>query len=121
MLLENFHPQSKPVAKTTLVDKPHFPVIDAHNQLGEAFGGGRGKLGEDLSAYVAEHLHSQKEGGSFGLKIWNRSGCTSAISMASSSKWMTCALTRSGRLPENRKCQCLFMYNAAKLLKFPTI
>lgn len=40
MLLENFRPQSKLVTKTTLVDKPRFPVIDAHNHLGEAFGGG---------------------------------------------------------------------------------
>ena len=40
MLLENFRPQSKLVTKTTLVDKPKFPVIDAHNHLGDPFGGG---------------------------------------------------------------------------------
>jgi len=40
MLLKDFHPQSKLVTKTTLVNKPRFPVIDAHNHLGEAFGGG---------------------------------------------------------------------------------
>ena len=40
MLLENFRPQSKLVTKTTLVDKPKFPVIDAHNHLAEPFGGG---------------------------------------------------------------------------------
>lgn len=40
MLLENFRPQSKLSTKTTLVDKPKFPVIDAHNHLGESFGGG---------------------------------------------------------------------------------
>lgn len=40
MLLENFRPQSKLVSKTTLVNKPRFPVIDAHNHLGEPFGGG---------------------------------------------------------------------------------
>ena len=40
MLLENFRPQSKLVTKTTLVNKPKFPVIDAHNHLGEPFGGG---------------------------------------------------------------------------------
>jgi predicted TIM-barrel fold metal-dependent hydrolase len=40
MLLEDFRPQSKLVTKTTLVEKPRFPVIDAHNHLGEAFGGG---------------------------------------------------------------------------------
>ena len=40
MELENFRPQSKLVTKTTLVEKPRFPAIDAHNHLGEPFGGG---------------------------------------------------------------------------------
>ena len=40
MLLKDFRPQSKLVTKTTLVDKPRFPVIDAHDHLGEPFGGG---------------------------------------------------------------------------------
>lgn len=40
MLLQNFHPRSQLVAKTTLVAKPRFPVIDAHNHLGESFGDG---------------------------------------------------------------------------------
>ena len=40
MLLENFRPRSRLVTKTTLVNKPKFPVIDAHNHLGEPFGGG---------------------------------------------------------------------------------
>ena len=40
MLLENFRPRSKLVTKSTLVDKPKFPVIDAHNHLAEPFGGG---------------------------------------------------------------------------------
>jgi len=40
MLLENFRPQSKLVTKTTLVNKPKFPAIDAHDHLGEPFGGG---------------------------------------------------------------------------------
>ena len=40
MNLEDYKPQSKLVTKTTLVDKPRFPVFDAHNHLGEAFGGG---------------------------------------------------------------------------------
>jgi predicted TIM-barrel fold metal-dependent hydrolase len=40
MELENFRPQSKLVTKTTLVDKPCFPAFDAHNHLGEDFGGG---------------------------------------------------------------------------------
>jgi predicted TIM-barrel fold metal-dependent hydrolase len=38
MELENFRPQAKLVTKTTLVDKPKFPAIDAHNHLGH-FGG----------------------------------------------------------------------------------
>lgn len=40
MLLENFQPQSKLVTKTTLINRPKFPVIDAHNHLGDPFGGG---------------------------------------------------------------------------------
>ena len=40
MLLENFRPQSRLVTSTTLVNKPKFPVIDAHNHLGDPFGGG---------------------------------------------------------------------------------
>ena len=38
--LENFRPTSKLVVKETRVDKPRFPVIDAHNHLAEPFGGG---------------------------------------------------------------------------------
>jgi predicted TIM-barrel fold metal-dependent hydrolase len=38
LLLTDFQPQPKLVTKTTLVEKPRFPVIDAHNHLGE-FGG----------------------------------------------------------------------------------
>jgi predicted TIM-barrel fold metal-dependent hydrolase len=40
MLLQNFRPRPKLAAKVTLVDRPRFPVIDAHNHLGEPFGGG---------------------------------------------------------------------------------
>jgi predicted TIM-barrel fold metal-dependent hydrolase len=40
MRLEDFKPQSKLVTKTTLVDKPKFPVVDAHNHLTDPFGGG---------------------------------------------------------------------------------
>jgi predicted TIM-barrel fold metal-dependent hydrolase len=40
MKLSDFRPQSKLVTKTTLVKKPLFPAIDAHNHLGESFGGG---------------------------------------------------------------------------------
>jgi len=40
MELENFRPLSKLVTRVTVVEKPRFPVIDAHNHLGEDFGGG---------------------------------------------------------------------------------
>ena len=40
MQLKDFKPQSKLVTKTTLVNRPRFPVIDAHNHLAEPFGGG---------------------------------------------------------------------------------
>jgi predicted TIM-barrel fold metal-dependent hydrolase len=40
MELEKFRPQSKLVTKTTPVERPRFPAFDAHNHLGEAFGGG---------------------------------------------------------------------------------
>jgi len=40
MELSEFRPQSKLVSKTTLLEKPRFPAIDAHNHLGESFGGG---------------------------------------------------------------------------------
>ena len=50
MELSNFNPQSKLVTKTTRVEKPRFPAIDAHNHLAEMFGGGWEKrpLGELL-------------------------------------------------------------------------
>jgi hypothetical protein len=52
MLLNNFRPISRLVTKTTLIDKPRYPVIDAHNHLGEAFGRGwiNRPLAEILSA-----------------------------------------------------------------------
>lgn len=40
MLLANFHPRSQLITKSTRIEKPRFPVIDAHNHLGEPFGGG---------------------------------------------------------------------------------
>ena len=40
MLLENFRPRSRLATRTTLVNQPRFPIIDAHDHLGEAFGGG---------------------------------------------------------------------------------
>jgi len=40
MLLSDYRPRPKLVTNTTSVLKPRFPVIDAHNHLGEPFGGG---------------------------------------------------------------------------------
>jgi predicted TIM-barrel fold metal-dependent hydrolase len=40
MLLENYRPRSMLVVKETRVEQPRYPVIDAHNHLGEDFGGG---------------------------------------------------------------------------------
>ena len=40
MKLEDFRPKSQLVTKSTFVEKPRFPVIDAHNHLCEPFGGG---------------------------------------------------------------------------------
>jgi len=40
MLLENYRPKACLVTKSTRILKPRFPVIDAHNHLGEEFGGG---------------------------------------------------------------------------------
>ncbi len=40
MQLEDFVPHSKLSVKETEILKPRFPVIDAHNHLGEGFGGG---------------------------------------------------------------------------------
>src|SRR5262245_22329955 len=40
MLLRQFRPRSRLVTKVTSIDRPRFPVIDAHNHLDDDFGGG---------------------------------------------------------------------------------
>jgi predicted TIM-barrel fold metal-dependent hydrolase len=40
MLLENFRPTPKLITTATHIERPRFPVIDAHNHLAEPFGGG---------------------------------------------------------------------------------
>ncbi len=40
MLLKSYRPQACLVTKRTKVRQPRFPVVDAHNHLGEEFGGG---------------------------------------------------------------------------------
>ena len=39
MHLAEYKPRSKLVTGSNKVEKPRYPVIDAHNHLGEAFGG----------------------------------------------------------------------------------
>jgi len=40
MLLSDYHPRPMLVTRATMVARPRYPVIDAHNHLGELFGGG---------------------------------------------------------------------------------
>ena len=40
MRLDAYLPQSQLVTRTTLVDRPRFEVVDAHNHLADPFGGG---------------------------------------------------------------------------------
>jgi predicted TIM-barrel fold metal-dependent hydrolase len=40
MLLQDFRPRSKLVSRVTRVERPRFPVVDAHNHLADPFGGG---------------------------------------------------------------------------------
>ena len=40
MLLSDYHPRPALVTRATAVERPRFAVIDAHNHLGELFGGG---------------------------------------------------------------------------------
>lgn len=54
MLLQNFRPKSKLVTPQTFVERPRFPVIDAHNHLDEHFGGwDKRPVGELLAAMDA--------------------------------------------------------------------
>ena len=40
MLLHEYRPRSRLVTPQTLLERPRFPAIDAHDHLGQAFGGG---------------------------------------------------------------------------------
>lgn len=75
MLLSDFRPRAKLVTKTTLVNKPRFPVIDAHNHLAEPFGGGWDKkpLGQllDLLDEAEVRVYVDLDGG-WGEDILNR-------------------------------------------------
>ena len=54
--LRDWEPRSKMVTKTTILDKPLFPVVDVHNHLG----GGKERL---TSATVARYLTEMNEAG----------------------------------------------------------
>ena len=54
--LRDWEPRSKMVTKTTILDKPLFPVVDVHNHLG----GGKDRL---TSATVARYLTEMNEAG----------------------------------------------------------
>ena len=40
MLLSEYRPRPVLAARTSVIARPRFPVIDAHNHLGPEFGGG---------------------------------------------------------------------------------
>jgi predicted TIM-barrel fold metal-dependent hydrolase len=40
MDLAEYRPQTRLIREETAIDRPRFPVLDAHNHLGEEFGGG---------------------------------------------------------------------------------
>jgi predicted TIM-barrel fold metal-dependent hydrolase len=56
--LAEFQPRPALVVKTTQIETPRFPVIDAHNHLGPAFGGGwdRRPVRELLDAMDQAHV-----------------------------------------------------------------
>lgn len=60
LTLRAFRPQSKMVTKTTHIDQPRYPVIDAHNHLAEPFGGGWDKrpVAELLDVLDAAHVRT---------------------------------------------------------------
>src|SRR5512138_2783975 len=75
MLLKDFRPRSKLVTKTTLVDRPRFPVIDAHDHLAEPFGGGwdRKPISELLDLLGAANvIHYVDLDGGWGEEILER-------------------------------------------------
>jgi predicted TIM-barrel fold metal-dependent hydrolase len=75
MLLRDFRPVSKLVTKATVLEKPRFQVIDAHNHLTAPFGGGWDKkpVGEllDLLDQAGVRLFVDLDGG-WGEDILNQ-------------------------------------------------
>jgi len=75
VLLTEYKPQSMLVVKTSSVDKPRFPVIDAHNHLAEPFGGGWDKkpVGQLLEVLdQAQIVRYVDLDGGWGENILNR-------------------------------------------------
>jgi predicted TIM-barrel fold metal-dependent hydrolase len=75
MLLRDFRPTSKLVVKATPLEKPRFPVVDAHNHLSAVFGGGWEKrpLGEllDVLDQAGVRLFVDLDGG-WGEELLNQ-------------------------------------------------
>lgn len=57
MKLSKFRPISKLEIEETPTERPRFPVIDAHNHLGEAFGGGWSKRPVEELLEVMDRAH----------------------------------------------------------------
>ncbi len=75
MLLETYRPTPQLVTKTTSVERPLFPVVDAHNHLGDPFGGGwdRRPLSQLLDQLdEAGVVHYVDLDGGWGEDILNR-------------------------------------------------
>jgi predicted TIM-barrel fold metal-dependent hydrolase len=75
MRLEDFRPRSKLVTRATRVERPRFPVIDAHNHLADPFGGGwdRKPLNELLEVLdAADVTHFVDLDGGWGEEILRR-------------------------------------------------
>jgi len=75
MLLTDFRPRPALVTKATEVRQPRFPVIDAHNHLGEPFGGGwdRKPVSELLDTLDEVHVRAYVDlDGGWGQDILHR-------------------------------------------------
>lgn len=75
MQLEDYRPRPALVTRATTVDRPRFPVIDAHNHLGPEFGGGwdQRPVGELLAALDAADVRLLVDlDGGWGEPILNR-------------------------------------------------
>lgn len=98
MLRENFRPRSKLVVKQTQVKRAKFPVIDAHNHLGEPFGGGWDKkpLPELLDlldeAGIAHYVDLDSSGATLRVDLVLESITPDAATVKTT-------LTNAGKLP----------------------